>query len=45
MLKTKMNKIIMRYQKAHSKKLIDRIKFEIELEENIKLNRLAFKKN
>lgn len=43
MLKTKVNKIILSYQKAHSKKLISKIQFEIELEEGIKANRLEFK--
>lgn len=44
MLKTKMNKLITRYQKAQSKRFINKIQFEIELEEQIKQNRLAFRK-
>lgn len=39
-MKTKMNKLIRSHEKARKQRLIEKIKFEIEYEDSIKLQRL-----
>lgn len=39
MLKTKMNKLILKTEKARKTKLIEKIKFEIQLEDETEANR------
>lgn len=44
MLRTKMNKAIIKHEKERKAKLLNKIKFELEMEEEIKQNRLWFKR-
>lgn len=41
MLKTKMNKLLLRIEKERKQRLISRIKFQIDYEDSIKLQRLC----
>lgn len=44
-MNTKLNKLIRIHEKERKTKLIDKIKFELQLAEEIKLNRLWFKRS
>lgn len=44
MLKTKMNKLILKHEKERKTKLINKLQFEVQLENEIKQNRLWFKR-